>query len=212
MLIPGLSNKDAESVFVGTVAASEVYLGATKVWPTFVAVETLITTAGPFTYPVPLGCTKIDVVLIGGGRGGDAAALTIDGSGGKCGVWNSKTWIVGVDVQAGGNITGTVGAGGAGGDGILIAGDAGKSGGTTTVGSVTAAGGSNFTTGRDGESPNAHTFNGRTYAGGSGGAGPYEDGSAGGPPGGGGQGGKGSLVGSKNGGAGGSGGCYLYFY
>ena len=34
MLIPGLSNADAESVFLGTVAASEVYLGTTLVWPT----------------------------------------------------------------------------------------------------------------------------------------------------------------------------------
>jgi hypothetical protein len=34
MLIPGLSNTDAEGVYVGNVAATEVYLGTTLVWPT----------------------------------------------------------------------------------------------------------------------------------------------------------------------------------
>ena len=228
MLIPGLSNKDAENVFVGTVAASEVYLGTVKVWPTTtntpgvmgenLVINTSNNEAGiDRTLTIPAGATKFDVVMIGGGGGGGDGGTLGPGEGGGCGTWVTATYTVGTDYPAGHVLKMFVGWGGEGSQALantggtpgfsvsLLATD-----GTTVV--LSSAGGSpGSMPDRTGATPADITFNGRTYKGGAGGTSPNMNGVGGTAPGGGGQGG-GVEVNGNNGGKGGSGGCYLYFY
>ncbi len=229
MLIPGLSNKDAEAVFVGTTAAAEVYLGTVKVWPTPAGVtpgvmgEMLIINPTNTVHSginqrvsIPAGATKFDVVMIGGGGGGGDGGTLGPGEGGGCGPWQTGTYTVGTDYPAGHVLQMSVGAGGDGGDALANTG--GKLGGGatlmatdgTTVKMNSVGGSPNSMPDRTGATPPDCIYNGRTYKGGAGGTSPNMNGVGGTAPGGGGQGGAVEVNGTT-GGKGGSGGIYLYF-
>ena len=229
MLIPGLSNRDAESVFVGTTQAAAVYLGTTLVWPnvtqgTGVMGEQLIINptndaAGTMQrLIIPAAATKFDVVLIGGGGGGGDGGTLGPGEGGICGVWQTGTYTVGPsgDYPAGHNLILYAGAGGAGGTALVNTG--GVQGGSSGLLDKNEAqilvgpgGKPNKAPDRNGLTPPDITYNGRTYKGGAGGVSANQNGVNGTAPGGGGQGGNDQATGA-NGGKGGSGGVYLYFY
>jgi hypothetical protein len=227
MLIPGLSNKDAENVFLGNTAAAAVYLGTTRVWPTSapgtgvmgenLVINTSNTAAGiDRTLTIPAGATKFDVVLIGGGGGGGDGGTLGPGEGGGCGAWKTATYTVGTDYPAGHVLQLFVGWGGDGGDALTNTGGVVGSGvslvGTAGTVILSSGGGTpNSMPDRTGATPPDITYNGRTYKGGAGGTSPNMNGVGGTAPGGGGQGG-GVEVNGNNGGKGGSGGCYLYFY
>ncbi len=230
MLIPGLSNKDAESVFVGNTAAAAVYLGTVKVWPTPAGVtpgvmgEMLIVNPTNNQYTgidqrvsIPAGATTFDVVLIGGGGGGGDGGTLGPGEGGGCGTWQTGTYTVGVDYPAGHILDLTVGAGGAG--GVALTNTSGERGAITALTNkdnnavvlLSEGGTPNSMPDRTGATPADIVFNGRTYKGGKGGVSANQNGVNGTAPGGGGQGGNDEITGTY-GGKGGSGGIYLYFY
>ena len=230
MLIPGLSNKDAESVFVGTTAAAEVYLGTVKVWPTVttgtgVMGENLVINTDNNTYTtsqwamtIPAAATKFDVVMIAGGGGGGDGGTLGPGEGGGCGTWKTATYTVGTDYPAGHTLKGSVGAGGLG--GAALTNTSGKPGepanllasnGVAVALSTTDVGQPNSMPDRTGATPPDCVFNGRTYKGGAGGVSANQNGVNGQAPGGGGQGGNNEVTGNY-GGKGGSGGIYLFFY
>jgi hypothetical protein len=227
MLIPGLSNKDAENVFLGNTAAAAVYLGTQLVWPTTtntpgVMGETLYinptnNAAGQYhVVSIPAAATKLDVVLIGGGGGGGDGGTLGPGEGGGCGQWKTGTYTIGTDFAAGELLTIWAGQGGDGANALTNTGD--KSGDAThllnKVGQLvlrSSGGTPNSMPDRTGATPPDITYNGRTYVGGAGGVSANQNGVNGAAPGGGGQGGNDEINGN-NGGKGGSAGCYLYFY
>ena len=228
MLIPGLSNKDAESVFVGTTQAAAVYLGTTLVWPTAGIVQGVMgeqlfvntlnnASTQRWNVFIPTEATKVDVILIGGGGGGGDGGTLGPGEGGICGVWQTGTYTIGTDFPAGHVLRIQTGEGGEGGGALA------NTGGLQGVESwilnqagngflLTGPGGKpNKAPDRTGATPPDITFNGRTYKGGAGGVSANQNGVDGAAPGGGGQGGNDEINGN-NGGKGGSGGVYLYFY
>jgi hypothetical protein len=228
MLIPGLSNKDASDVFVGTTAAAAVYLGSTMVWPTStgttgvmgenLVINTSNTASGnDRTLTIPAAATKFDVVMIGGGGGGGDGGNLGRGEGGGCGTWATATYTVGTDYPAGHVLQMFVGAGGDG--GVALSNTGGKGGGGATLmatdgttGKLSSAGGTpNSMPDRTGATPPDCVYNGRTYKGGIGGTSSNQNGVDGAAPGGGGQGGNNEVTGNT-GGQGGSAGIYLYFY
>ena len=227
MLIPGLSNRDAEAVFVGGIPAIAVHLGATQVWPTVTGTPGVMgemlfinptnNAAGQYHYvSVPAAATKVDVILIGGGGGGGDGGTLGPGEGGGCGQWQTGTYTVGTDYPAGHLLEITVQAGGDGGAALTNTG--GQRGGIAAlltksgaVAMLSEGGTPNSMPDRTGATPPDCVYNGRTYKGGAGGTSPNMNGVNGTAPGGGGQGG-GVEVNGNNGGKGGSGGCYLYFY
>lgn len=123
--------------------------------------------------------THVDLIGLGGGGGGQGETGGTVGRGGSPGAWNTKTLVVGTDIAAGGAITVTVGAGGAGGP-YFTDGSAGSS--TTfawtdvngTAHTLTCAGGAgggigngaNLTTYGQAPSPQNDTYNSVTYPGG----------------------------------------------
>ena len=217
----GVGTQDAKYVYVGNVAAQEVYLGGVKVWPTAVPPQ-LFTFTAYTTWAIPAGATKVDLVMCGAGGGaGNGTLVGGPGYGGYAGKWFGKTLVVGTDIAAGASITFTPGKGGAGGGalntpakGEASTADYVPSGGVMAT--LTGAGGDpgdflNPTA--QGLSPGNYTFDGYTYTGGVGGNtsannGPGTDGTA--PGGGGGGGGKQTLT--QLGGAGGAGVCYARVY
>ena len=232
MLIPGLSNTDAEYVFVGTTAAAEVYLGTVKVWPTVTGTpgvmgEMLLinptnTAAGQqHNVLIPAAATKVDVILIGGGGGGGDGGSLGEGEGGTCGPWKTGTYTIGASADFPTGHILKIGTGW-GGDGGQALANTGGSRGTESwildktneyTGALLVSGGGNPNAmpDRTGATPADCLYNGRTYKGGAGGTGTLQMGQGGNAPGGGGQGGAYELTGTY-GGKGGSGGCYLYFY
>ena len=227
MLIPGLSNRDAESVFVGNTAAAGVYLGTQLVWPTVTGTPGVMgemlfinptnNAAGQYHYvSVPAAATKVDVILIGGGGGGGDGGTLGPGEGGGCGQWKTGTYIIGTDFAAGDILTVWVGEGGDGSNALTNTGD--ESGDPTQLLNkryqlvlLSSGGTPNSMPDRTGATPPDCVYNGRTYKGGAGGTSANQNGVNGTAPGGGGQGG-GVEVNGNFGGKGGSGGCYLYFY
>lgn len=81
--MPKLS--DATAIRVGVVAASAVYVGATKVWPpaatkipTWVGASGNYSTTGAFTVPLPAGWQPGDLaVLVAGGDSGTDPAFAV---------------------------------------------------------------------------------------------------------------------------------------
>ena len=228
MLIPGLSNKDAEAVFVGGNRADVVYLGTQQVWPTAGIVQGVMgeqlfvntnnnASTQRWNVFIPAAATKVDVILIGGGGGGGDGGTLGPGEGGICGLWQTGTYTIGTDFPAGHVLRIQTGEGGEGGGALL------NTGGLQGVESwilnqdnngflLTGPGGKpNKAPDRTGLTPPDCLFNGRTYKGGAGGVSANQNGVNGTAPGGGGQGGNDQATGA-NGGKGGSGGCYLYFY
>ena len=145
--------------------AQAVYLGAEKVWPSFVPTETIYNTAGSFTYTIPADCKKLDVILCSGGVAGTNGGLTGNGRGGNSGKWNAVTLTRGTNIPQGTTtITVVVGAGGSG-NGAAGAASSVSGAGVTTV---TAAGGTGVASLVDvvGKGPGNYTFNGRNFTGG----------------------------------------------
>ncbi len=227
MLIPGLSNADAENVYLGTVAAQAVYLGTTMVWPPVTGTpgvmgENLIINPTNDRYgelwqlAVPAAATTVDVVMIGGGGGAQDGGTLGSGKGGGVGNWVTATYTIATDYP-GRVMAGIAGRGGVGAGSILNA--YAQDGFATTllkadnsaIAIQSGGGKKESASGRDGATPPDITFNGRTYKGGLGGNSPNKNGSSGQAPGGGGQGGDTEITGTT-GGRGGSGGIYLFFY
>ena len=227
MLIPGLSNTDAENVFVGTVEAGAVYLGSTLVWPAVTGTpgvmgEQLIinpannNTTEIWQVSVPAAATTVDVVMIGGGGGAQDGGTLGSGKGGGCGNWVTATYTIATDYPTR-VMSGKVGRGGVGAGSILNAFAVDgfptfllKSD-NSTVAIQSGGGKKESASGRTGATPPDITYNGRTYKGGAGGSSSNKNGVDGQAPGGGGQGGDVEITGTY-GGKGGSGGVYLYFY
>lgn len=68
-----LGDDDGVRVYIGSDAVSAIYVGEEKIWPTAPSFEphlVSVTTPGPFSVPWPTGATACDVVLCGGGAGG----------------------------------------------------------------------------------------------------------------------------------------------
>ncbi|AGK88219.1 minor tail protein [Mycobacterium phage WIVsmall] len=165
--------------------------------PAMSPVTQQFTTAGAYTYSIPAHAIYIDIILLGGGEGGEnGRAAFQSGSGGQAGKFTTLKLQRGVDIPWSlMQISGTVGtAGGSNG---------GAGGGTTAIisglGTYTGAGGNGQVSGQNGQSAGSVTYNGVTYTGGNGGTG---NGGAGSAPGGGGAGGNGGLFSGSSGGAG----------
>ena len=227
MLIPGLSNTDAENVFVGNTAAQAVYLGSTLVWPNVTGTpgvmgEQLIINPTNdrygelFQLSVPAAATKVDVVMIGGGGGGGDGGTLGPGEGGGCGNWVTATYTIATDYPTR-IMSGKVGYGGIGAGSLLNAFAQDGFPATllkadkTTIALQSGGGKKESAPDRTGLTPADCTYNGRTYKGGAGGVSANQNGVNGQAPGGGGQGGNDEINGNY-GGQGGSAGIYLYFY
>ena len=207
------------SLFLGGTKIDGVYLGRPA--STFTPFEAKIVTAGNWSYTIPAGATKVDVVCFGGGGGGNSSGAFGDADGGVEAGSAFKTYTVGStgsDFAAGGTITGSNGLGGSGGVGAF--GSPGGGAATTVIGGLSAPGGRAADSGAGnphGGTPAPVTFNGRVYVGGEGGnrvgTGPISNSPAtDGGVGGGGGGGGGASATSNPGGKGGNGATYLYFY
>ena len=225
MLIPGLSNKDAEAVFVGTTAAAAVYLGTTMVWPNVTGTpgvmgENLITNPTNNRYgelwqlAVPAAAVTVDVVMIGGGGGAQDGGPLGSGKGGGVGNWVTATYTIATDYP-GRVMSGKVGYGGPGAQALPNFGSSDGFPATllkadNTIAIQSGGGKREGASGRTGATPPDCVYNGRTYVGGAGGSSSNMNGVNGQAPGGGGQGGAAEITGTY-GGQGGAAGIYLFF-
>ncbi|QGJ88312.1 hypothetical protein SEA_DREAMTEAM1_32 [Mycobacterium phage DreamTeam1] len=107
---------------IGTTPIVKVSLGSVLIVPVFTPVTTPFTTTGSFTYNIPAECSRLDVIVLGGGGGGQASlAIFAYGAPGGPGGWKGATLVRGVDIDPSiTQITGRVGVGGAGGPGPSI--------------------------------------------------------------------------------------------
>lgn len=167
--------------------------------PSFPDHTTSYTTPGTTTQTIQTWVAHVDLIGMGGGGGGQGETGSTVGRGGSPGSWNTKTLVVGTDIPAGGLITITVAAGGAGGP-YFTDGSAGTattfswvdpSGATQTLTASGGAGGglgngANLTIYGQATSPATETYQGVTYQGG----GAQLVGAVGNPPGGSGPGGQ----------------------
>lgn len=145
--------------------------------PTFPDFPSSFTATGTFTQVVDSWAAHVDIIGIGGGGGGQGETGFTVGRGGSPGAWNAKTLVVGTDIMAGGTLTITVGAGGAGGP-YFTDGSAGAAttfswvdhlGATKTLTCSGGAGGglgNGANLAESGLSPGNETFNGVPYIGG----------------------------------------------
>ena len=226
MLIPGISNADAENVFLGTTAAQAVYLGNTMVWPTVTGTpgvmgEQLIINPTNNRYgelwqvAVPAAAVTVDVVMIGGGGGAQDGGTLGSGKGGGVGNWVTATYTIATDYPSR-VMSGKVGYGGPGAQALPNFGSSDGFPATlfkadnSTVALQSAGGQREAASGRTGATPPDCVYNGRTYVGGAGGSSSNKNGVNGQAPGGGGQGGDVEITGTY-GGQGGAAGIYLFF-
>jgi hypothetical protein len=162
------------------------------------------TTAGSYTWTVPVGVTSIQIVATGGGGGAASPGTGSGGNGGPGGVVTATLAVNPGDtlsLYVGGGGGGSDTAGGGGGASIINAG---------TANQIIAGGGGGGGGGNDGASPGGNGGGAGTGTGGAG-SGGNGSGAAGGSGGTGGAGGSGSFLagsvgGNGNGGAGGNGG------
>ena len=182
---------------------------------------TTYSSAGAYTYNIPQWATHIDIVLCGGGGGGEGSVSNLftgsNGSGGDPGEWKTVTVQRGVDIPwTTTTITGTVGAGGAGGP-VNTIGQPGESTTASATGmtTITATGGIARSSGSEtGFGPGNRSYNSQLYIGGAdqppwGGG---HSGVTGFPPGGGGSGSTWSTTFQGPGGAGAQGVAHFYAY
>lgn len=160
-----------------------------------------------YTYNIPAHAIFIDIICLGGGRGGkDGGGGFSEGRGGQGGQWGTQTLRRGVHVDwSVSTITGSAGAAGT---------RSGNNGGNSTAtvsgyGTVTGSGGSSDASGQNGDGGGSQTVSGVTYTRGNGGTG---NGGAGAAPGGGGAGGNGGLFSGSNGGNGAAGRVWFRAY
>ncbi|ATW60161.1 hypothetical protein SEA_PH8S_33 [Mycobacterium phage Ph8s] len=213
-----LGLNDLRKISIGaSTPILKVSLGSQLVWPSFEPVLTPITTVGAFSYDIPAEAKFIDVILLGAGGGGKGMALADGwGRGGDAGSWAVVTLERGVHIPLSTTrITGSVGAGGAAGEGSVFSGKAGGRGGNTTASAtgwagLTAAGGPGGAVvdilSVAGKSPGDRTFNYQFYPGGAQQNAASGNGNA---PGGGGA---GAQTSTKSGGAGARGQAWFYAY
>lgn len=201
----------AVGVDVATVrfrcGAADAGVGADTATAGFAAHEPeLVSFAAPgtHTYTIPVWCTHIELVGIGGGEGGDSGSgALVAGAGGAPGVWNAATIQRGVHIPwSATTLAVVVGDGGAGGAAGVVNTDG--AGGASTIWTyggatlLTCPGGDDGGIGQDGKAAGNYTYNSVPYAGGA--AQTSGNGSPGNPPGGGGRGGNGGFgVGSAGG-------------
>ena len=178
----------------------------------FTPLEVKIDTPGTWTYTIPAGATRMDVVIFGGGGGGGSSGALGDGLGGRSASSTYATFVIGTDFAAGATVTGYNGKGGAGKTGGFGQADSGEptTFATNKLSAIGGLGGDGLGDSQGG-TPKTVTYNSRVYVGGQGGAATSTNGSNGAVGGGGGGGGEQSAIGN-NGGDGGSGRTYLYFY
>lgn len=194
------------SLFLGATKIDAVYTGAQS-GSAFTPVTVFINTVGAWTYPVPAGANRVDVVVYGAGGGGGQGGSTSYGKGGGAGGNGARTFTIGLDHPAT-NVVGTNGEAREGGNGTATSVTSG------TVAVTGAAGTFANQSGFVGADAADMLFNGNVYAGGKGAA---TIGVVGRQPGGGGGGGnKRSLADAElavaGGNSGGDGGTYLRFY
>lgn len=194
---------------IGPLAANAVPItftaGAVIGFPPTSESTYIVTATSNFNFP--RWCNYLDIIIVGGGRGGQGAGWVANGVGGTAGSWAGITLQRGVDIGwAETYLAITIGAGGSAGSGGAFP-TAGGNGGTTTVAKgsggtiATGSGGTGTVIAtRDGPGPGNYTFNGVTYVGGSG------DGNA---PG---SGGRGGAASSGNGTTGGRGQAWIRAY
>lgn len=206
-------------VSLGSTPAKAVYRGDTKIWPPPSPSLMSYTNAGSYTYTIPAGYDKIDVILLGGGGSG-AGGQTFSnnyGNGGGGGQWHTTTLTRGVDFPTNATtISGTIGTGGAG----ASANSNGQPGNPTTATisgyvSLQANGGAagiGQNTNGNGLSPGNIAYNDREYIGGAQANGPGNAVPAN-SPGGGSPGGEGRTLGTgRSTAAGASGAAWFYAY
>ncbi|QLF84410.1 hypothetical protein SEA_TOPANGA_5 [Mycobacterium phage Topanga] len=216
---------------VGLETPSRIHLGNDLVWPEFNGPVTTqfdyTTSGGVQVYNIPLACSRIDLIGIGGGGGGQGSGCcAVNGFGGQAGTWNAITLVRGVDIPWDliqlCVVVAWGGAGGAGAGGPIpgIPGGAGdatrwytgpSTSGTQLLSCAGGAGGILGVVGANvaGESSPAFTFNGVTYPGGVGGR---SSGQAGAVPGAGGAGATGGIFFGSTAGKGGNGRAYARAY
>ena len=168
------------------------------------AVTQTITSLTPQGVDIPYWARYIDVIAVGGGKGGKDGWLFGTGDGGTRGYNETKRWERPVNGNAWTNLAVTVGAGGTAGGGNGGATSVGLFIGGTLVDSVTAGGATGSLSSRSGESMPNTAFQGMTLVGGAGSNG------AGGQPGAGGGGGS-QGTGSRPGQPGGAGAVMVRF-
>ncbi|MFT4128402.1 MAG: hypothetical protein QM662_19500, partial [Gordonia sp. (in: high G+C Gram-positive bacteria)] len=201
---------------------------ATAGWSAQAAATTTFTSAGTWTYTIPVWATYIDLILLGGGGGGGGSASSswYGGAGGSAGSFATYTVQRGVDIPWATTsfsvIVGSAGtaasnsAGGAGGGCVVLYYD--TTGAAVTPYASGGAGGARnslLNSSTAGGSPGSTTYNGVTYTGGTGGAASSTgNGSAGTAPGAGGGGaGYGQIyVSNKSGGVGAGGRAWIRAY
>ncbi|RPA58611.1 hypothetical protein EF294_15760 [Gordonia oryzae] len=170
------------------------------------AVTATYSTAATSTFTIPVWCTYLDVVLLGGGASGQtgSGANGQAGKGGQPGSWLSLTLHRGVDIPwTVRTLSVTVGAGGAQAANSDLAAPNPGTATTATINGTTysAAGGTGTVSTQAGGAPGDHTRTGVTYSGGTGGA---SSGTAGTAPGGAGAGGNGGYFTTRTRGAAGA--------
>lgn len=186
---------------------------ATSFFGTQTAVTHIVTSSGHIL--IPPWCRYIDVIIDGGGKGGQAGSLLIEGKGGTRGGTNSARFDRGTRGNLWKRVYFDIGAGGAAGLGSAL--QAGGNGGATKFyidditdtwigasGYLETNGATNAAGGRSGESMPNTTFNGMTLNGGAGSNG------TGVQPGAGGGGGS-AGIGTRNGSPGAPGGAMVRF-
>ncbi|QXN74241.1 hypothetical protein SEA_OBLADI_26 [Gordonia phage ObLaDi] len=175
------------------------------VWPVAPSEQVhLFTTVGTTNLPIPAWAKFADVVVIGGGRGGNAgnSGFNTPGMGGQAASWQTATWDLRTALVTTASIT--VGDGGTGGQ---SGSQAGSNGQATTVStgqhSLTSPGATGTMGSRDAGSPGDIVYAGTTHVGGIGAPGSgaaagggSQPGAASTAPGAGGPGGWGGFVGS----------------
>lgn len=192
------------SLFLGGTKIDAVYTGS-QAASGFEPVTVFIDTVGAWTYPVPAGANRIDVVCFGAGGGGGQGGSTSNGKGGGAGGNAARTFTIGLDHPAT-NVEGTNGEAREGGNGTAT---------TVTSGTVAVTGAAgtfaNQSSFVGADAPDM-LFNGNVYAGGKGAQ--ILNGVGSQPGGGGGGGSKRGLASPAiaGGNSGGDGGTYLRFY
>ncbi|UYL88148.1 hypothetical protein SEA_EVAA_37 [Gordonia phage Evaa] len=175
---------DLANCAIGSTQVERISVGDVLVWQNYQEAVYEFVTAGATNTPIPSWVKFIDLVLIGGGKGGSAGngGSNVPGRGGAAASWQTTTW----DIQGSGvtTLSMTVGAGGSGGQ---TSSQAGGNGGSTTaatgVHSLTSAGATGLSaTNRDGDSAGNITAFGITFVGGVGAPGGGSAGGGGSPP------------------------------
>ncbi|BBC43591.1 hypothetical protein [Mycobacterium phage C3] len=208
-------------ITAGASPIMRVSLGEDLVWPVSPGSESeVFDVVGPYTYEIPDWCNFLDIVLVGGGAGGNGGSASFaSGHGGFAGVWQGITLQRGQHIaRSVAEITGVVGDGGNAGAG----GPVGGIGGSGFASTATAVGWAGLTAiggeprprlgllHQPGDGPGDFLFNSVNYVGGA--ETTSGNGTPGNAPGGAGRGGNGGVFSGSPGGKGGAGRVWIRAY